>query len=151
MTAGRWQAVLLWASPADAAPFARLLAPRLSAGDRLALIGPLGAGKTTFVRALVAALGGDAEAVTSPTFTLLHRYAARLPVVHVDACRLDGWGDFAALGAEELAADGVLAVEWADRLGERLGERWRLSFAHAPPGRRVEVLGEPLPGLAGDG
>lgn len=134
---------LLLPDAAATAAAARALAVRLHAGCRLALIGPMGAGKTAFVRGLVAALGGDPAAVASPTYTLLHRYEAELPVVHVDAWRLDGPSGFAALGADELAADGVLAVEWADRLDGALGEDWRLLFAHAGHGRSLDIAGPP--------
>ncbi|MCS6969640.1 MAG: tRNA (adenosine(37)-N6)-threonylcarbamoyltransferase complex ATPase subunit type 1 TsaE [Planctomycetota bacterium] len=124
------------------AELARLIAPALRPGDQLALNGPMGSGKTTFVRALVEALGGDPACVSSPTFTLLHRYQARLPVIHVDACRLDGWPQLAALGVDDdIAADGVLAVEWADRVAEALTPTWRLVFAHAAVGRVVEIAG----------
>ena len=83
----------------------RLVASRLAAGLQsgavLLLSGELGAGKTTFVRGLAAGLGIDPDEVTSPTFTLVHEYGGgRLPF------GLDG----------ELAARGVLAIEWAERL-----------------------------------
>src|SRR5688572_22301747 len=94
----------------------RLLAGSLQMGDLIALDGPLGAGKTTLVRALVEELGGDPVEVSSPTFTLLNRYDARLPVVHVDAYRLQGPGALAGLGFDELAEDGIGIVEWADRV-----------------------------------
>ena len=63
------------------------IAPLLSAGDVVLLVGSLGAGKTTFVQGLVAALGGR-EPVTSPTFTLAHKYRTSPPVTHVDLWRL---------------------------------------------------------------
>ncbi len=121
------------------AGLARRLAPHLQAGDRLAVDGPMGAGKTTFVRHLVAALGGDATCVTSPTYTLLHRYESTPPVIHVDACRLNTPGQLAALGFDELCADAVAVVEWAERVGEALRPDWRLTFAHATTGRSVTV------------
>ncbi len=117
------------------------LAEALRPGDRLALDGPMGAGKTTLVRHLVAALGGDPTAVASPTYTLLHRYDARIPVVHVDACRLDGPGQLAALGFDELAADAVAAVEWAGRVGLGAGDGrlWRIALDHTSAGRRASI------------
>lgn len=126
--------------PATAALAARI-APRLERGDRIALDGPMGAGKTTFVRALVAALGGDATSVSSPTYTLLHRYEARLPVIHVDACRLERADQLSALGFDELSADAVAAVEWAERIAPALdGPRlWRIALDHAPAGRSAAV------------
>lgn len=129
---------------AATAGLARRLAPHLRAGDRLALDGPMGAGKTTFVRHLVAALGGDATCVASPTYTLLHRYESTPPVIHVDACRLTSPGQLAALGFDELSADGIAAVEWAERVGDALAPDWRLAFTHAAVGRRVDVSGGAL-------
>jgi tRNA threonylcarbamoyl adenosine modification protein YjeE len=136
----------------DVAATARLavgLAGHLQAGDVIALDGPLGAGKTTFVRALVVALGGDAAAVASPTFTLLHTYPGRLPVVHVDAYRLENAGGLLGLGFDELAAEGVGVVEWAERVADALppARTWRLAFAHAGGDARRVVLTVP-PGRA---
>jgi tRNA threonylcarbamoyladenosine biosynthesis protein TsaE len=92
----------------------RLLFP----GAVVALVGPLGAGKTHLTRAVAEALGiTDGRAVSSPTFVLIQEYRARLPVYHFDAYRLRGEGDFFDLGAHEyLEGDGVCLIEWADRV-----------------------------------
>jgi tRNA threonylcarbamoyladenosine biosynthesis protein TsaE len=96
---------------------ARELAGRLHAGDVVLLSGDLGAGKTSFVRGLAEGLGIDPDEVSSPTFTLVHEYrGGRLTLYHADLYRLE---QTAAedLGLEELgAADGILAVEWPERL-----------------------------------
>ncbi len=100
---------------AVAARLATLLRP----GDVLTLSGDLGAGKTTFTRGLVAALGIPAQAVTSPTFTLLHEYrGGRLPVYHADAYRLTNPADADEIGLTEVidAGDGVAVIEWAERI-----------------------------------
>jgi tRNA threonylcarbamoyladenosine biosynthesis protein TsaE len=127
----------------DTWAFAAQLAPRLRRGDVVALDGPLGAGKTTFVRALVAALGGDPALVASPTYTLMHCYQATLPLVHVDAYRLAACADLDALGFAELVEDGLGCVEWADRLPDFVRQWprcWRLIFAHHDQGRVVELV-----------
>jgi tRNA threonylcarbamoyladenosine biosynthesis protein TsaE len=92
----------------------RLLFP----GAVVALIGPLGAGKTHLTRAVAEGLGiADARVVSSPTFVLIHEYRARLPVYHFDAYRLRGVAEFLDLGAAEyLDGAGVCLVEWADRV-----------------------------------
>lgn len=96
---------------------ARALAAELAAGDILLLSGNLGAGKTAFVRGLAEGLGIEPGEVSSPTFTLVHEYrGGRLTLYHVDLYRLDRAAT-EDLGLEELGvADGVLALEWPDRL-----------------------------------
>ena len=93
------------------------LARRLGAGDVVLLSGTLGAGKTAFVRGLARGLGLGAAEVSSPTFTLIHEYrGGRLTLFHVDLYRLTS-ADANDLGLQELGADdGVLAIEWAERL-----------------------------------
>jgi tRNA threonylcarbamoyladenosine biosynthesis protein TsaE len=91
------------------------LAARLGPGSRVLLYGELGAGKTAFVRGLAAGLGIDPDEVSSPTFTLIQEYRGRLPLCHVDLYRLAP-GEVDDLGLDALAADGVLAIEWAERM-----------------------------------
>jgi tRNA threonylcarbamoyladenosine biosynthesis protein TsaE len=105
----------------------------------LALIGPLGAGKTAFVRGLAAGLGIPSREVTSPTFSLISEHRGTLALFHADLYRLDDPGAVAGLGLEDYAErGGILAVEWAERAAgllpagtvtvrfERLGPRTRL-------------------------
>jgi tRNA threonylcarbamoyladenosine biosynthesis protein TsaE len=91
------------------------LASSLSAGDVVLLYGDLGAGKTAFVRGLARGLSADPDTVSSPTFVILQQYRGRVPLYHADLYRLSG-ADVADLGLDEVAADGVLAVEWAERM-----------------------------------
>jgi tRNA threonylcarbamoyladenosine biosynthesis protein TsaE len=118
------------------------VAQRLAAGFRggevVLLSGELGAGKTTFVRGLARGLGADPEEVASPTFVLLTRYPGRLVLHHADLYRLRGTGDEQELGLEELpGADGVLAVEWAERLARLPWARTlRVTLEHAGEDRR---------------
>ena len=100
---------------------ARGVAAGLRAGDVLLLSGNLGAGKTAFVRGLAEGLGIDPHEVSSPTFTLVHEYrGGRLTLFHVDLYRLDRAATD-DLGLEEMGvADGVLAIEWPDRLSHEL-------------------------------
>ena len=101
----------------DTRAIAVTLAADLTAGSVLLLSGDLGAGKTAFVRGLAAGLGISSDEVTSPTFTLVHEYrGGRLPLIHVDLYRLDR-ADLDDIGLDEdLAARGVVAIEWAERL-----------------------------------
>jgi tRNA threonylcarbamoyladenosine biosynthesis protein TsaE len=123
-------------SVAETESIAGELASTLRGGECVAIQGPLGAGKTQFVRGLAAALGANPRAVSSPTFVLLNVYGGgRLTVYHLDAYRVAGAGDFEAIGFSELLEqNGVVVVEWADRVAEIL-----------PPKRiavKIEVLGE---------
>ena len=104
-------------SEQETAVVGRVLAVTLKAGDVVLLSGNLGAGKTAFVRGLAEGLGISPDDVSSPTFTLVHEYrGGRLTLYHVDLYRLDR-AAAQDLGLEEMGvADGVLAIEWPDRL-----------------------------------
>ena len=108
-------------SEEETADVARVLAGTLQPGAVLLLSGQLGAGKTAFVRGLAAGLGIDPDDVSSPTFTLVHEYrGGRLTLYHADLYRLEKTAA-EDLGLEEKAvAEGVLAIEWPDRLTHAL-------------------------------
>jgi tRNA threonylcarbamoyladenosine biosynthesis protein TsaE len=109
---------LLTHSEAETAALGRDLAATLSAGDVVLLYGDLGAGKTAFVRGLADGLGVNPEEVSSPTFTLVQEYrGGRVPLLHVDLYRLDDPREIDDLGLDEIAADAVLTIEWAEKLG----------------------------------
>jgi tRNA threonylcarbamoyladenosine biosynthesis protein TsaE len=100
------------------------LAPTLLPGDVISMSGDLGAGKTVFVQGLAAALGVE-QRITSPTFTLIHEYEGRFPVVHVDVYRLDSIQEVLDLGFEELVDPGaVLLVEWGEAVMPLLPRRY---------------------------
>ncbi len=105
---------------AETRAVAEALAGTLVPGDLVLLHGDLGAGKTVFVKGLAQGLGLDPEAVTSPTFTLVHEYlGGRLPLIHLDLYRLAST-DLDDVGLDpDLAARGVVVVEWAERLTRR--------------------------------
>src|SRR6478736_5658608 len=104
-------------SEEETATIGRELAATLSAGDVLLLYGDLGAGKTAFVRGLAEGLGVSGEEVSSPTFTLIQEYrGGRLTLFHVDLYRIEDPREFDELGLDEIAVDGVLAIEWAEKL-----------------------------------
>ena len=106
-------------SEEETAAVARTLAAQLHAGDVVLLSGELGAGKTAFVRGLAQGLGVDPEHISSPTFTLMHEYrGTHLTLYHADLYRL-ARAETDDLGLEE-AVNGVLAVEWSERLSHPL-------------------------------
>jgi tRNA threonylcarbamoyladenosine biosynthesis protein TsaE len=119
------------ASETETAAVGRDLAQSLRAGDAVLLHGELGAGKTAFVRGLAEGLGVPADAVSSPTFTLIQEYrGGRLPLFHVDLYRLDDPREIDDLGLEEIAADGVLAIEWAEKLPRTAEDAIHVTIEH---------------------
>lgn len=114
-------------------------------GDVITLSGPLGAGKTSIARGLLAALGLMEEA-PSPTFAIVQPYAppeTRLPVMHVDLYRIDDPHEIDELGIDEAQADSVLLVEWPERAAGRWPEALALSLDFAPDGGRVLTVEVP--------
>lgn len=113
----------------ETAAVAQTLAATLVPGAVVLLTGDLGAGKTAFVRGLAAGLGIDSSEVSSPTFTLVHEYrGGRLVLYHVDLYRLDRAAT-EDLGLEEMGVgDGVLAIEWPDRLTHALPDATAVSL-----------------------
>ncbi len=126
------------ASEAETDALGGRLATAAEPGLVVALVGDLGAGKTRFVRAAAAALGADPDGVNSPTFVLMQRYDARLPVFHFDAYRLRHPEEFGDLGPEEFFdAGGVCFVEWADRVEDFLpADHLRIELVATGPNAR---------------
>jgi tRNA threonylcarbamoyl adenosine modification protein YjeE len=111
------------------------LSAALEPGDLITLSGDLGAGKTTFARALIRYLADDpAIEVPSPTFTLMQTYdLARLPLVHADLYRVAGSSELAELGFDDLPEGAVVLLEWPDRAGGYLPpNRLDITFTLAP-------------------
>src|SRR6185312_602850 len=132
------------ATHALAAELADLLQP----GDVVTLSGDLGAGKTTFARALIRHLAGDPTfEVPSPTFTLMQNYELpRFSLAHVDLYRLGDPSELAELGVHDVAADSVILIEWPDRAGDGLpSDRYdialTLSTFHGPDYRAARLTG----------
>jgi len=109
------------ASAAETEALGEQTGSRLQAGDLLLLAGPLGSGKTTFVRGVARGTGSE-EQVQSPTFTLVRIYPGRVQLAHVDLYRVKAAGELADLGLDELLDGGAMVIEWGDRLQLRQGE-----------------------------
>jgi tRNA threonylcarbamoyladenosine biosynthesis protein TsaE len=121
----------------------RAFARRLRPGDCVALVGPLGSGKTRFVQGVCEGLGAPAAA-SSPTFTLVHEYrGGRTPVFHFDLYRIRSQREVIDLAFEEyLDAGGVCLIEWAERARDLLpARRYEIAFRHASAEnlREIEV------------
>ncbi len=138
--------------PEATAALGEAVGRRAVGGLVLGLTGPLGAGKTTFAQAVARGLGvPPEEPVTSPTFALVHHYAGRLPMAHIDAYRLSGPEDLRTVDADEwLSGTGVAVVEWADRVRAGLppSTLWCHMRHHGPESREVRFQwDQPLPNL----
>jgi len=136
-------------SPEETFNYGHQLGSRLEGGEILLLSGPLGAGKTMFVKGICAALGIEEDEVTSPSFTLVNPYTGRLRLYHIDLYRLDeGAGAAHAVDLDELLSDerAVIVIEWAERMGNyHLPPNvWRISLegdGASPRTIRIASLG----------
>lgn len=131
---------MILGSPEDSLELGRRLAELARPGDVIALSGPLGAGKTSIARGLLAALGLEEEA-PSPSFAIVQPYEppeVRFPVLHVDLYRIDDPSEAEELGLDDARYDSLLIVEWPERLGDAAWHDalW-LSLDVAPDGARV--------------
>ena len=127
-TSLRSERVVVTTEPAATRALAERLAAASRPGDLLCLVGDLGAGKTQFAKGFAVGLG-ISDVVSSPTFVLMTEYEGRLPLFHLDLYRLDDAADAMAGGLLDYRqAEGVVLVEWAERLGPAL------------PVARLEVL-----------
>jgi tRNA threonylcarbamoyladenosine biosynthesis protein TsaE len=140
----RKQGTFASSSPEETAAIGRRLAASLPDGSIVALVGPLGSGKTVFVKGLAAGLGLPARSATSPTFTLINEYGGLRPLVHVDLYRLAGRTEIDDLGLEEyFDGPGIVAVEWAERADFLLPEETvTITFERlGPRKRKITVTG----------
>lgn len=124
---------------------AEALAPRLREGDILAFRGDLGAGKSTFARALIRRLCGADTEVPSPTFTLVQIYdGPDCEIWHMDLYRLEDPEEALELDIEDAFHDAISLIEWPDRLGGYLPARHlEVALVHddGETGRKVNLSG----------
>jgi tRNA threonylcarbamoyladenosine biosynthesis protein TsaE len=135
--------------------FAGNLATKLRSGDVLALEGPLGSGKTCFVRGLAKGLNLDPRSVSSPTFVICQEYSqsashgpASMTLAHIDAYRLHDAAELETIGWRDLlqAPDTIIAVEWPSKIGPAMTDienRIDITFEHV--GRDVRMLRLEIP------
>ena len=132
---------MITSSEVETAAAGRALGATLRPGAVVLLFGDLGAGKTAFVRGLAEGLGAAPDDVSSPTFTLVQEYrGGRVPLFHVDLYRLDDPREIDDLGLDEIADEGVLAIEWAEKWPRRPDGAIAVRIAHqGGDARTVEV------------
>ncbi len=130
---------LLLPDPAATLAAGAALAPLLRVGDVVALHGDLGAGKTSFARGVLTALGLTEEA-PSPSFGIVQLYAppdVTLPLAHVDLYRIEEADEVEEFGLDDALEDGAMLIEWPERLGDRLwSHALHLTFVVTPEGAR---------------
>ncbi len=105
----------------ETSDFGKTVGEYLTGGEIFLLSGPLGAGKTVFVKGLATALGIDPKEVTSPSFTLVNYHRGRLPLYHIDLYRLEKKNSVAqTIGLDEIIADSqaIVVIEWPENLGD---------------------------------
>lgn len=141
---------LILSEERDTIEFGEDLALALKPGDCVALSGDLGAGKSTFARALIRAMADDADLeVPSPTFTLVQSYEdLRIPIAHFDLYRLGDSSELDELGFDEALLSGICLVEWPEMGGDLLpADRIVMKLEHEGTGRRVTITA-PAPALS---
>jgi tRNA threonylcarbamoyladenosine biosynthesis protein TsaE len=130
----QWQLSIVSRSAEETRILGAALAPLLVPGDVISLSGDLGAGKTVFVQGLATALGVEKQ-VTSPTFTIVHEYKGRYPILHVDVYRLNSFQEVLDLGFEELLdPSAVMVVEWGEAVAPLLPRRYL----------RIDIMRDPM-------
>jgi tRNA threonylcarbamoyladenosine biosynthesis protein TsaE len=133
---------IIAASADDTRALAARLGRSMQVGDVVALVGPLGSGKTTFAQGLAVGLGVAPDRhVASPTFALVNEHPGRVPFLHADLYRIKDPAELAELGLDEAFDRAAAALEWADRFPEALpADRLTISFETQPDGgRRLRV------------
>ena len=126
------------ATAAETQAIAERLGRLLAAGDVLALVGPLGAGKTTFVQGLARGLDVPPERhVASPTFALVNEHPGRVPLVHADLYRIEHERELAELGLIDAFDRAAVAIEWLDRFPDAApADRLQITIDFAPADAR---------------
>jgi len=133
-------------APEQTIAFGRYIGERLQGGEVFAVTGPLGSGKTHWIKGI--ALGIDArelDEVNSPTFVLVNEYHGRLDVYHIDVYRLASASEFESLGFDDyLYPQAVVLIEWADKVQAALDwiQPIQVAFAHGGDAVRTIAMSE---------
>lgn len=128
--------------------FGRALGRQLAGGEVIAIVGPLGSGKTHLIKGIAVGAGApDRKGVNSPTFVLVNQYTGRLDIYHIDAYRLESVDDFEMLGFDDLCyRESVVLIEWADRVEAAIVDTnpIRITLSHAGQyTRTIEIENAP--------
>jgi tRNA threonylcarbamoyladenosine biosynthesis protein TsaE len=137
---------LISSDPEETFRMGRMIGEALKEGDMVALIGELGAGKTSLTQGIARGLGIDeGYQITSPTFTLINEYPGRMNLVHLDVYRLGGSADLPDLGYEEFFfSKSVVVIEWAEKILDVLPDKTifiKMTYLDQNR-RRIEISGD---------
>ncbi len=135
-------------SPDETIELGRKLGSQLKGGEIIALVGPLGSGKTHLIKGIAA--GADAEdtkIVNSPTFVIINEYKGRLDIFHIDAYRLESVDEFEMLGFDDFCyPQSVVLIEWADKIEKALAntDYIRIELEHnGVTSRKIHIKNTP--------
>ena len=129
-------------SPEETIQFGESFSQILESGDVLAFNGELASGKTTFIKGILKGLGYN-QYVTSPTFTLINEYPAKIPVIHIDCYREQKLERWIKIGLNDyFSEDNIIIIEWADKLKELLPkDAIFINFSHSGmENRKIELV-----------
>lgn len=128
-------------SPEETVALGQTLGRQLKGGEVVAIVGPLGSGKTHLIKGIAMGAGAlDRNSVNSPTFVIVNQYEGRLDIYHIDAYRLDSPTEFEMLGFDDLCyPESVVLIEWADKVEAVLAgtEPIRIELHHEGPQTRT--------------
>jgi tRNA threonylcarbamoyladenosine biosynthesis protein TsaE len=136
-------------SPSETIKFGQKIGSQLKGGEVIALVGPLGSGKTHLIKGIVSGLGAEdaPNEVTSPTFVLVNEYPCRLDVFHIDAYRINSLAEFEQIGFDDYCYPGsVVLIEWADKIEKALAgiNVIKVELAHlSPTSRSIRITNAP--------
>jgi tRNA threonylcarbamoyladenosine biosynthesis protein TsaE len=129
-------------SPRETIDLGARIGRQLKGGEVVAIVGPLGSGKTHLIKGIATGAGAeDSRAVNSPTFVIINQYAGRLDIYHIDAYRIDSAAEFEMLGFDDLCyPESVVLIEWADKVEAVLRDidPIRIDLSHA--GKNVRTV-----------
>jgi tRNA threonylcarbamoyladenosine biosynthesis protein TsaE len=135
-------------SPEETIEFGQMLGRQLKGGEIIAIVGPLGSGKTHLIKGIALGAGAeDRKVVNSPTFVIVNQYQGRLDIYHIDAYRLDSVAEFEMLGFDDLCyPESVVVIEWADKVEAALAQTHpiHIELRHAgPQARTISIRSTP--------
>lgn len=131
----------LSSSPEETIKIARSFSEKLKGGELVSLTGPLGSGKTVFVKGIASGLGISEEEVSSPSFTVVNVYPGRLTLYHVDLYRVKGDPELEAELWEILDYESVVVIEWAENLESIMKEsEWIVKLEKIDEKRKITIF-----------